>query len=395
MVNTSPLVQGNQSFVSSRSPALSGEFSNNRQRISIIGDGVESLAVANLISDETIDVCPIDSPEDGFYYGVHSFEIRQRNASVCFYRGSISAEIFCDDLSVAVKNSRAIFVCTGATGYSDIAAAIAPHLENGQVICLVNSPLGGALQFQSELRKLDFKAQISLIEIGRIFDSILVESGVMLISGLRKRIPVCGITRNDTRKGLSVIQSLVDETVPSSNVIERGLTDVERLLRPILALAALMGSRSTVELTVTVNDFVLNMVEAVESEVQSLAAVYGSTAPGFLKSVQDFMNVGDIASESPFETMELALLSLGKVVLGSSDIDNQTFLSVLEEDVKEIYALLSDLGTHAHMPVPTIDSIVDLSAALLKKNVRDEGRSVSSMGLVGFDSCEIMDLVNN
>ena len=393
MVNTSPLVQGSQSFVSSRSPALSGEFSNNRQRISIIGDGVESLAVANLISDETIDVCPIDSPEAGFYYGVHSFEIRQRNASVCFYRGSISAEIICDDISVAVRNSRAIFVCAGATRYSDIAAAVAPYLENGQVICLVNSPLGGALQFQSELRKLDSKAQVSLIEIGRIFDSILVESGVMLISGLRKRIPVCGITRNDTRKGLSIIQSLVDEPVPSSNVIERGLTDVERLLRPILALAALMGSKQNVELTV--NDYVLNMVEAVETEVQSLAAVYGSTAPGFLKSVQDFMNVGDIASESPFETLELALVSLGDVVLGEADINNETFLSVLEEDVKEIYALLSDLGTHAHLPVPTIDSIVDLSAALLKKNVRDEGRSVSAMGLVGFDSREIMDLVNN
>lgn len=390
MIDSSPLVHGSKPFVSAPDTDFSGKISH----FCIVGDGVESLAVANLFTDQSVAVCPVDNTQPDLIYGIHSFEIRQRGASVCFYRGSMEKDLLGFEIRQAVQNSRAIFVCAEATKYSEIANAISEHLVHGQVICLINAPMGGALEFQFHLHKNDALPQVSVIEVGRIFDSILVESGVMLISGLRKRIPVCGITRNDTRKGLSVIQNLVDETVPSSNIIERGLTDVERLLRPVLALSKVFGWSNSANNAVAMNEYLMKLISSIEWEIQTLSKTFGSTAPEFLKSINDFMCVGDIVSEAQFDSLKDALSRLDKVIVGSSEESVENVLSVLEEDVTEVYCLLSDLGVYSHLALPSIDSVIDLSCAFLGKDLRARGRSVESLGLVGFDNQEIVDLVN-
>ena len=396
LIHSSPLVQGSQTKAGSVVGSVNSqetEQKNKRHRICIIGDGIESLAVANLFSDESVQVFPVDSPDKGFYFGVHSFEIRQRNANVCFYRGSIGRDLVYEDLSLSVKDSRAVFVCADATKYSDIAGRLHQYLENGQVIALVNAPLGAGLQFQEALRQNECQAQVSIIELGRIFDSILVESGVLLISGLRKRIPVSGLTRNDTRKGLHIIQSLVDETVPASNVFERGFTDVERIVRPVLALCFVIGASGAE--TPRVNEYMMMLLSSIESELRLLSSSYGFRSPDLLKSIHDFMNVGDLASDTQYETLEEAVNALIKVILGGAELKQDLYLSVLEEDVREIYSLLADFGTHAHISLPTINSVLDLASSVLGKDMRGCGRTVSNLGLVGFDNQEIVDLVNN
>lgn len=391
MIKSSHLVQGQRPVTASQET----EFLDNIEHISVVGDSVESLAIASLFVNQTVHVCPVTEAENGFLYGIHSFEIRQRFANVCFYRGGLSSDVFEKDLPRALKNSRAIFICSDASRYSAIAKSLNIHLKNGQLVCLVNAPLGGALQFQHELNKLDCLQQVSILEVGRIFDSILIESGVMLISGLRKRIPVCGITKNDTRKGLKLIQKLVDETVPSSNLIERGLVDVERILRPVLALSQILGWSENSSNGININGYTMKIVKAVESELQQLSKVYGSKPPEFLKAINDYMNVGDIASDTLFESVHDALNSLEKVFIGESDQWIENSIDVLIEDIEEFYCLLSELGTHCHLPLPTIDSIINLSSCFSEKDLRVSGRTLESLGLLGYDSQEIVDLVNN
>ena len=391
MINSSHLVQGHIPVTS----AQDTEFLDNIEHVSVVGDSVESLAIASLLIQQTVHVCPVLEEENGYLSGIHSFEIRQRFANVCFYRGDLSREIIAADTGRAIKNSRAIFICSDASKYGAIARAIYGDLKNGQLVCLVNAPFGGALEFQHQLNKLECLAQVSVIELGRIFDSILIESGVMLISGLRKRIPVCGITKNDTRKGLKLIQNLVDETVPSSNLIERGMADVERIIRPVLALSQILGWSENSKSGININGYTMKILLSVERELQQLARVYCSKPPEFLKSINDFMSVGDMTSDNLFESVYDAVTSLEKVLIGESDQWIENSIEVLEGDIREFYCLAACLASQAHLFVPAIESIISLSSCFADKDLRVGSRTVDSLGLVGFDNQEIVDYLNN
>ncbi|MBZ0188266.1 MAG: hypothetical protein K8F91_18595, partial [Candidatus Obscuribacterales bacterium] len=256
-------------------------------------------------------------------------------------------------------------------------------------------PLGAALQFRHELESADCQAQISILEFGRLYDRLEVESGVLLISGLRKRITFSSVERNELRRGLKIAQSLGCEIVPSSNLVERGFTDIERLIRPPAMLAALFSANSDGFAVEFGSEALFRLIDSIEKEVQGIARSYGSIAPEFSRSILEIALGGEIIVADCQSNLASLLDRFGTRLMAIDKIDRQTCVELLKEDVEEVYCLLSDLGSKSRSTVGTIDSIIDLASAISGSDLRSRGRSLESLGLVGFDTREIIDLVNS
>jgi hypothetical protein len=258
----------------------------------------------------------------------------------------------------------------------------APYFRNGQSICLLNPPLGAALQFRQQLHAANPNLRLNILELGKLFDCAKVERDVLLIIGQRKKVNICGCSRNQTRHGL-----------PFAGALVKGL------------LSTVLGGR-TCELTnfsQVLTPAILNVVEGLDTDIQNLARAYKCVVPKIKQALfayglgdHEKSNFGDLS-------LEQALRGMGQSLLGPNLIDHshkeplsdQCCLNVIKRDVSETLVLLLDFARVARIQLPVINSIVELASAVTCSELMRHGRKVSDLGLIGYDVSEIIELINN
>lgn len=324
------------------------------QEVDIVSSGVESLAVAALLSSRGRDVrfCQDDLvlPE----------QLLIRGSSVNYKAGRLQGGA--GVAAPSQRRSELMLICARAGDYRPALNAVAELLYPGQTVFVVDAPLGTAFELSCLVYKLRKRMAFNVIETGPLFDECKFEGRSLEISGLREQVPICGRSVNETRSGLAIGRSLFSGLVPASNVLERGLADSGRILKIVPRLFRLLEQKSA---SPSLEKEESELLQAVEGELQTLGKVFNVSVP-------------DRASHS-FELSEFV------------DREKQELaLSVIETLV-----LLSDLGSVAYYPVPAIDEIINRSSELLTRDLRSEGRKLSDLGLVGMDVREIIELVNS
>lgn len=382
----------------------------------IVGDSAASVAIASLLSigrdNQPASIWTnreiSDIAEQRVISNPSEFEVRKRKSSVSCIRGGCDITTVSGSPEETLKSARGVIVAAGATEYGVIAAQLTPHLQDGQTVYLVGAPLCGGLQFSCLLNSKRRKLQVDVVELGALFDSAHVESGVLLVSGVRDRVTVCGNSRNATRRGMPLASALCRGLVPTSNVIERGLGEVERILRPALLLVALMSGRDVNRLASLVNPQLVSVLAGLNQEVQQLAKVFKCVVPDFVASIKDYvLSDVDDPRVASITNIEDAISFLGEgllgvhpgqapiVVSGSDSSDElDRWQELLKRDVTEMLVLLADLARLARVQAPVINSLIDLSSTITHQELAKKGRKVHDLGLVGFDTAEIIELIN-
>jgi len=328
------------------------------------------------------------------------FEMRERGASVSTFRGKTGFALVTHDSQVALKSSDGVIISQPITEYGAVADKLAPILSNGQTVCLVNAPLGAGFQFKQLMRRRNKDLQLNIIEVGNLFDCAQIEGNVLLIRGQREKVSFCGNTRNETRRGLSIANTISQGLVPTSNVIERGLSEVEKLLRPVFLLFALLGGRSGEldNIANLVNPNLTKLIASLDREMQSLAKVYKVVIPSFLETLTHFGGVGWEDADCLGQALiNIAgnLIEQGLCDTTSATVSPQTAAAeLLKADVLETFTLLSDFARLSRTRVPVINSVIELSAIVTKYDMEKNGRKISDLGLLGFDVQEIVELIN-
>jgi hypothetical protein len=338
--------------------------------IAIIGDGTEEAGLGAILSMAGHKVRLFGEgnvlPSE--------CEIRQRQNNVGQIRGNSKFAAVSCNIEVVVAGASCILLQSSATKYGELIRLIAPYLSNGQTLVLVNAPLGGAFQCLNELRLVRTDIQINILEMGQLFDSMQVEHGVALAAGPRKRVSISGLTRNETRRGLAVARNLWMGLVPASNVLERGMLDAERLMRPALTLFAALGN--SLANGNTVPAAILALLQGLDNEIQQISKAYKLVVPPFQQSLADYCE----RSGSTFDSQIL------EVCTREND--------ALSTEVGETLVLCEELARLARIPVPIVDSIIELSSVIVGEDLRKSARTLHDLGLVGFDFNEIVEIVN-
>lgn len=374
-------------------------------QLAIISDGAIGLAGGYLLTGKTdslqIYLTHADSPkkvkETNSPYVVELIE-RGKQAGTQI---PVQVEHVSKDRLSSLKECNTIMIAEPATAYGEVISRLRNYFVNGQTILLVNAPLGAGLQFNYELSKAHLDYQLNILELGTLFDCARVDNNVLKVVGARRKISICGNTRNETRRALSVTSSLSKSMVPSSNVLERGFAELERTIRPVLLLFALLGGATDEfsDLSHIVNPSLTLIVRGLEAEIHAICKQYRLTARGFLDTLTDLSAV----HWDDADCLEQALITVGPTLLSqirwemphASDICKNRAIEVLTKDVTETLTLIEDFARTARVHTPILDSIINLANAITRTDLRKNGRNLSSLGLFGFDVAEINELINS
>ncbi len=187
--------------------------------------------------------------------------------------------------------------------------------------------------------------------------------------------------------------------MPTSNVIERGLSEVERILRPVFLLFSLLGGRASEldNIGNLVNPSLTKLIASLDSEIQALAKVYHVVVPSFLETLTHF---GGVSWEDA-DCLGQALITIAGNLLDqcaadatSQSVTPDAAVEVLKAEVVETYTLLSEFARLSRMPVPVINSVIELASIVTRIDLERNGRKLSDLGLLGFDVNEVIEIIN-
>lgn len=392
--------QSAQSQIPTASQVYAGSTSG--AELCIICDGAPSLAVGSVLSQSghKVRLWPIKETAktlSAFMQRVPlEMEIRPRGSAAVAERARAAFSIVSHDPAVSLRGAEGVVVCQPLTEYGALVNLLSTQLINGQTVCLCNAPIGAALEFKQLMRRRNKELQINVIEIGNLFDCARLENGTLLISGQRDKVSFCGVTRNETRRGLSIANTISSGLVPTSNVLERGLSEVEHIIRPVLLLFALLGGRDRElnDLSTVINPTLTKLVASLDREIQSLARTFHVVVPGFFESLTHFGGVGwDDA-----DTLSQALISISQNMFdqysATGPLCSRTAVEALKRDITQTFTVLYDFARLARMHMPVLNSVIELSEVVTQSELQKTGRSLSSLGLFGLDIEEIIELIN-
>lgn len=365
-------------------------------RMSVLVDGDAALAVSCLLAQNghSVRVCGLNKPVSV----PKQYEIRTRHASVGSFRGRVPHTNIETDLETVFYESDAIIISSPATEYGALVEKIVGNLRHQQTILLVNAPLGAGMQFAQCVKKAGADLQLNILEMGTLFDCAKVEADVLLITGLRDNVSVSANKRNEMRRGLYVANAVSKGLVPSSNSIERGLSDVERMLRPTILVAGMIGGRdvSLDNVQSWLNPSLVSVVARLDAEIQSLARVFKCVAPSFSRALREFAINHPIAEKRVPEGLEPLLQQLGQSMFDTTDgVDLSTVSEFIKRDIVETLMLIADFARLARCQMPVLQSVIQLGEVVLQSDFAKDGRSLEDLGLVGFDTNEIVELFNS
>jgi opine dehydrogenase len=338
--------------------ALAVEAVMSCQDVDIVSSGLESMAVGALLS----------SRGRGVRFRRESMSLPEtlliRGDAVSYKSGRLRNGK--DGLSAAESvyhSCDLMLVCGKADDYRLALQTVAELLYPGQTVFVVDAPFGTAFELSYLVFKQRKRMAVNILEMGPLFDQCRFEAGSLEISGLKEQVPICGRSLNETRCGLDTGRQLFSGLVPASNVLERGLSDTASLKRIAMRLFHFNGLKSgRLAVTTPADQSVLDLIE---SEIQELGKVYNVHV-----SARGLLN-------SQF----------------SADLEREKYYLI--KDICETLVLISDLAGVAYLPVPTLDSIIEMASVALSRDLRSEGRKLSDLGLSGMDVRDIIELVNS
>lgn len=336
--------------------ALAVEASVPCQEVDIVSTGVESLAVAALLSSRGRAVRfaqEVTPPEQLLIRGDN---ISYKAGRLSFNGGS--------EPDLMYRSSDMLLACGNAGDYKKALHMVAEMLRPGQTVFVVDAPLGTTFELSCLVFKLRKRMAVNIIEMGPLFDSCKFEGRSLEIYGLKDQVAICGRSVNETRSGLDIGRQLFNGLVPASNILERGLSDVSSVLQIALRLFYINRAKAGLAFNMLSSEQE-KLIAGLESELQAIGKVYKVTIPE----------------------------------RGSLNLE---FSDHLEHEKQRLYAALTDtlvllyeLAAVAYLSVPVIESLIDQSSELLGLDIRANARRLVDLGLSNMDVREIIELINS
>lgn len=328
------------------------------QDVDIISGGVESLAIAALLSSRGRSISfaheAISLPD----------HLVIRGQGVSYRTGRLGKQDANDALfsrrpDIMVLSARAV-------DYPQALDLVAERLSPGQTVFVVDAPMGTAFELSTKVFKLRKRMAVNIIEMGPLFDECYFEGRSLEISGLKEQVAICGRSVNETRTCMPIGRQLFSGLVPASNVLERGFADSARLLRIAIQLFMIRRSSSKEAQAISsLTEAEQEMISSFEQEIQTLGKIFNVMVP------------------------ERATVSYE--CSDSIERERQSMASAVCENL----VLLSNLAAVAYHPVPVLDTLIDSASSAVNRNLRNEGRKLSDLGLVGMDVREIIEFINS
>ena len=303
--------------------------------------------------------------------------------------GFAAVERATSDLRSAVDGADVIIVVTGGNAQAVVARSLAPLLQDGQVILLIQGNTGGSPLVRRALDDAGCRAEIDVAEMDNYPYSCWRLSPTRIRPIVRKRwLQIATFPGNRIGEVFPRLSPLFPEAVAAPNTLYTGFTNANAMLHVAncVANAGRIESGGSYKFYAEgVTPAVARLYEGINAERVAVAAALGASVP----SLADwFDRVYGVREATLVETCRrLTYNSDGPYqATGTPKSLDHKFIT---EDVPTGLIPMSALGTAAGVRTPTIDALVELVRSMTGKDFAAEARTLERLGLSGMDGPQI------
>lgn len=299
----------------------------------------------------------------------------------------------CEAMADAVAGAELVVVDFAPADLEARITALAPHLEDGQVLHISTNSYWSALRAWPILQRAG-KAGVTVTEI--ISPTLTADyAGAKLTAKvLRHNLNVAALPSSRTTHALARLRVLSPTLQPAANVLETSFANLNFLGHPAITLlnlghfdrAAEAGQNTNFWMEGSTAGTALveaaqhaergRVAEALGVPVRTFAAhlnaTYGGTATGFREAIRECRFYNALPPRSP-------------------DIWRRWLMA----DVPLAHVPFTEIARVAGVPTPVHDAFVTLFGTLLGTDFRREGITLDKLGLGGCTKAELLAYVRD
>ena len=275
-------------------------------------------------------------------------------------KGVTKLALISDNLEEVIAGAEVVMVTTTANAHTTIAAQIAKSVEDKQIILLNPGRTGGALEFNQTLKSNGCDKKVYVAEAQTlVYACRIIEDGLVNIIGVKDKVLVASMTKNDTQYVLNKVKQLYPCFEAAESLLRTSLENIGAIFHPCV----LLFNAATIERQ---NDFwfyrdmtpsIAEFIEAFDRERLAVGKAYGI----------DLLNVSEWISYAYPETKGETLCEkmVNNPAYYAIKSPSTIFTRQLTEDIPTGVLPIMELGKVAGVDVRLMESMIDICSSLL------------------------------
>jgi len=294
------------------------------------------------------------------------------------------------DMQEALADAEVIMLVVPSSAHADLAAVMAPHLKDGQIVVLNPGRTFGAIEFDMVLRRSGCTADIFLAEAETFVYASRADGPAQgRIFRIKEAVPLAALPATRTEHVLEAIHDAYPQFIDGVNVLHTGLNNMGAIFHPALTIlnaGRIESTHGDFQFYIDgVTPSVAIVLEALDRERVTVASSLG------------------IRARTATEWLELAYNVKGDNLYQA--IHNQTGYYGIKapstlahryifEDIPMSLLPIASLGKQYGISVRAMDSIIRLACIIHKKDYNRNGRTVQRLGIAELSVGELTRYVN-
>lgn len=279
------------------------------------------------------------------------------------------------DISEAITGAELIMITTTANAHKELAERMAQNVSDGQIIVLNPGRTLGAFEFATTLRKLT-ETQVYVAEAQSLIYACRAESpGQVRIIGVKEKVLLAAYPHHHTDLILPMVNAIYPCFLGAKNILETSLENIGAILHPAIILfnAASIERGQNFYFYNDLTPAVAEFIEQLDHERLEIGHAFGLN----LKSATEWVSFAykTIKGNSLYERIKNNPAYYK--ILAPQSLHSRLLL----EDIPTGILPMIDLASIAGIKTPLLESLLQISQALLKINFRENGRTLKNLGL--------------
>jgi len=300
-------------------------------------------------------------------------------------------ELATTDPAAALQGADVIVVCTYGTEHARVAEMIAPFLEDGQTILLLQGNMAGALVVRRALGRAGCRARVDVADMDSSpFQAAPLAHDRVRLTGIKAKWHVAALPSSRTAAVLERVGAAFRGMVAAPNLLYTGFSD----LGGVFHVGGIITNVSRVEDAGVYHFYSSNMVPSVCNLLLRLDAERVAIARAFDVSVPDAVSWLATTYNMKPTSLHDMLHALAETAYKYSPAPKSLTHRFLVQDVACTLVPFAALGRAANTPSPTIDAAIEIAGALTRRDFWQEGRSLEALGIADMTVEQIVEHIS-
>ena len=278
-----------------------------------------------------------------------------------------------------------LMVVIPSSAHAEIAAVLAPHLRDGQIVVLHPGRTGGAMEFRQVLDSCGCAARVQLAETETLIYASRSDGPAQVrLFSIKETVPLAALPAADTPAVLAALAEPYPQFIDGTSVLHTGLNNMGAIFHPALTLLNagwIEATRGEFQFYLEgVTPSVARVLEELDRERVTVAAALGIRA----RTAQEWLKM---AYDASGDTLHEAIQNQPgyRGIKAPSTLNHRYVI----EDVPMSLVPIAALGQRYGVSVQGIDAIIRLACTIHQTDYWRRGRTLNKLGIEQLSVVEL------